>query len=343
MEAKLGPNTYLPWNVHDNESPVVHLTCGDDLLRSGYRRWSASDLADYLFYLIDGRPCDTLFRAFLFSPNRALSGRFLNPVFTGFEPASNMADWAEWLDELFRPGFHLHALKDVVQQSPLPCTPVDVWVTLPYPDSRQSDFGTVSGATLDFQSKVDRLTAVNWWIGQFVLRWETSGLEGPLRLRGFRWPREVVGDVDADFIPMVSTVVHAFGRQFMWLTNYGSGHVIEWSDLGFDVIALHPNYYGNTALDWNWIDHASMFAQAYRCGMQVVCGKGLLYDENHIYDYLNRGLPAYNGYMRQAFTVMTFDQVSPRDLYQNRLPVYVAVYSFVKGIYQKWTYPTMRY
>jgi hypothetical protein len=340
---KPNPNPYLPWNVHDNESPVVHLRCGDDLLRSGYRRWSAADLADYLFYWIDGRPCDTLFRAFIFSPNRALSGRFLNPVFTGFEPASNETDWVEWLDELFRPGFHLHALKDAAQQSPVPCMPVDVWITLPYPDARQSDFGAVNGGALDFQRNVDRLTAVNWWIGQFVSRWMTSGLEGPLRLRGFRWPREVVGDVDADFVPSVSTVVHAFGRQFMWLTNYGAGHATEWSDLGFDVIALHPNYSGNTALDWNWIDHAATFARAYRCGIQVVCGKGLLYDENHMYDYFNRGLPAYNGYMRTAFTVMTFDQVSPCELYETRLPVYIAVYSFVKGIYQKWTYPNMRY
>ncbi len=333
---------YLSRHAYENQSPVVHLQCGGDLLSLIYKRWSTDDIFEYLLYIAGDSPIDSFFKAFLFSPNRASSGRFINPLFIGFEPPTNQLDWSEWHQELFSPESNLHALQMAVQTSGQFCSCADVWITIPYPECGQTDFGVVNGRSLDFRQLEDRITALQWWLEQFAAEW--SRIVTPqVSLRGFRWGRETILGPDVELVRATANLVHQQGLQFMFLTHYGSLHTTDWDTLGFDVSVLHPNYHGKTNYKRDWIDNAAHFAMFYHTGLQLTCGKGLLYDDNHIYDYLNRGLPEYRGYMNEAFTVFNFDRVSPHDLYQSQIVLYIEIYCFVKGIYKKRSYPGINY
>lgn len=335
---------YTAADVYDNHSPVVQVYCGNDLVNSGYKRWNQKDLEDYLFYYTThDTSTDVLFQSFLFSPRRMKSRRFLTPVLTGFEQPPNISDWMEWLNELFHRRGNLMALRDAVASSSLLMAPIDVWVTVPYPETKQTKFGKADGKNLAFSNTEDRIIAVNWWVKEFADRWNRSGLEGPLRWRGVSWGREIVNDADVDVVPSVSSFVHTLGKQLLWVTNYGTAHADEWQKLGFDIAVLYPNYYGNTPFGWEWIDHAAEFARAHRCGIQWRYGKGLLYNRDHLYDYFNRGLPDYNDYMGKSFTVASFDNTTIKDVYEKQIALYIAIYSFNKGIYQKTNYEGIDY
>ncbi|QQE80319.1 DUF4855 domain-containing protein [Alicyclobacillus sp. SO9] len=334
---------YAGRNVYGNYSPVVQLYCGNDLVDSGYQRWNQNSLEDYLLYRINDMPADVMFKSFLFSPRRMKSRRFLTPALTGFEQPANASDWTEWLNELFHRGGNLMALRDAVSSCALPVAPVDVWVTVPYPEIKQTRFGKADGQKLNFSSSEDRIVAVNWWIKEFANRWNQSGLEGLLRWRGISWGREVINDADIEVIPSVSSFVHGLGKQLLWMSNYGTAHAEKWQSLGFEIAVLYPNYYGNTAFGWEWIDYAAQFARSHGCGLQWRYGKGLLYDRHHLYDYFNRGLPEYNDYMDKSFIVASFDNVPISEIYQNQLELYIGIYSFNKGIYQKWNYEGIDY
>ncbi len=333
---------YLSPRVRGNQSPVVHLECGGNLLNTDYKRWGVEDFRDYLLYVSGDAPTDSFFKAFLLSPNRARSGRFLNPLLIGFEPPSNQLDWVEWLNELFAPQGNLPALKTAIPMAGSFPSAVDVWVTLPYPEWEQKVFGVVYGCQLDFTHQRERILALEWWLEQFAVEWAKFD-NVYVRFRGFRWARESILESDLDLVKEASDRVHDRGWQLMYLTNYGSAHALDWADLGFDLALIHPNYYGNTSYQWNWIDNAAYFSMYYHTGLQLTYGRGLLYDENHIFDYLNRGLTEYRGYMNEAFTLFNFDRVGIRDLYQTRPDVYCAIHSFVKGIYQKRSYPGITY
>ncbi|GGJ06414.1 hypothetical protein GCM10010885_14500 [Alicyclobacillus cellulosilyticus] len=323
---------YLPRGVRGHQSPLVHLWCGGRLADAEMVRWRTADLADYLVYLIDGRPCDSLFRAVLFSPNRAPSGRFLNPVYTGFTPPADAEDWQAWLDELFHPGYNLSALAAAAASGPPAVAPVDVWITVPYPDPRLASFRTGWGSALHFAHTGDRVAAVTRFVDDLLHRWRQAGLCGTLRLRGLRWPRTVLDEADADVIAKVSEAVHAAGLDWLWLTHYGAARAADWAQLGFDAAVLHPNCYGRTVCDRQWIHHAALFARVHGCGLHLVFGRGLLHHPRDAYDYLNLGLPGELGYVDEAFCVVSFPGTSPRTLYEEDLPLYIAVYSFAKGI-----------
>ncbi len=113
--------------------------------------------------------------------------------------------------------------------------------------------------------------------------------------------------------------------------------------MGFDLTLLFPNYYGNTENRWEWIDHAAYFASTYHCGLQLTCGKGLLYNKTHIYDYLNRGLPEHRDYMNHSFLLMNFDGIDLEEIRVNDFPLYANLYLFFKGLYRKIAYVGMEY
>jgi hypothetical protein len=375
---------YLNPNVNGNQSRSVHLQLGGQFGSEAYTRLLRADADDYVLYKANDEPIDGLFNSFILSPNLMQSGRSLNPLYTGFTTPPKRSDWKEWLDELFAPGANLIALHEAVRGAQHLCKQADIWITLPYPEPSQRDFGEVRDSglfyskepdakaraswwapkdgepvsegsnghasswwvpmegNLDFSNESDRLTAIDWWITRFMRRWREAGLEPFLRLRGFRWPRETVLN-EQDLIAGVAAKIHSLDLQFMWLANYGAAQATDWATLGFDVSVLHPNYYGNTSYGWDWIDNASLFARYYGCGMQIVYGKGLLYDQNHIYDYLNRGLPEFNGYMKESFLVMHFDGINIREIYDTDRKLYIQLYCFFKGLYTKENYEGIGY
>ncbi len=333
---------YLAPDAGGAISPVAHLRCGGDWLGKHYKRWSRSEIECYMRDQTTAQ-ADSLFRSFLFSPVRAESGRFLDPLFRGFAPPPDVSDWNEWLRELFLSGHNLDALSQSVTGTEGAGGKVDVWITLPYPDPGHKSFGQADKERLDFNRQSDRQRALDWWIGRFVKKWSRSGYGDRLSLRGFRWPAAMLPDGDVDLVTATAKTVHRHRLLFMWLPNYGADRVTDWQQLGFDITVLQPNYCGKTPLGREWIDNCALFAAHYGCGLQIACGRGLLYDPYHLHDYLNRGLPQYKRYMKEAFLVFQFDRAGMETLHRERSPLYKMISAFVRGTYEKQAYPGIPY
>jgi len=162
-------------------------------------------------------------------------------------------------------------------------------------------------------------------------------------LRGFLWQREAIDANDEPLAARVNEWIHKLGYLSMWLPNFGSFGVTDWSKTGFDVTALNTNYTGNTSYDHMWIQHTSLFSITYHTGMQIVWGKGLIYSARHQLDYWNLGLPDKSDYMNQSFLVYQFPNQRLDVLKKTAAADYHRLYQFINHFYQRVEYPGIPY
>lgn len=261
----------------------------------------------------------------------------MHPLQAGFGQPADKQDWELWLESLFAPGQNIQALAALAERNPL-----DVWVSLPYPYWNQQDFGSVAGKPLDFSNQEDRTQAVSWWIDQFMVRWAKETTMVPkVKLRGFLWLRESIPDYDEEVVMATNSKIQGLGLYSMWLPFYGSFGCMKAEQFGFDVVAVHPNYYGKIGYESNWLNIAARYAYKKHTGLQIIFGKGAMYSESHFLDYLNFGL--HNRYMKEALLVYRFPQQTIREIHSQRFVDYIRLYTYIKGLYQKVSYPGITY
>lgn len=299
--------------------------------------WRAEQLQYYAGYMINGQPIDLMFGGFIFNGIRARKNHFIYPLYVGFGQPSEKEDWKTWIDVLFTPNTNLHALYNVAGS-----TPLDVWISLPYPHPFQRSFGKINGRKLDFKEDEDRFQAIEWWLDAFIGRWnENAHLHQKLKLRGFMWQRESIDTSEEALVKRVNGAIKQRNYFSLWLPNYGSLGVLNWHSFGFDLAALNTNYYGNTSYDYNWIINASAFAKTFHTGMQIIFGKGLIYSQTHQLDYFNLG--ARHGFMKDSFLVYQFPNQDLVGIYKERFVDYIRLYTFIKGLYKEIDYPGKLY
>lgn len=318
------------------ENHLAMLPCGD-LTDHKIMNWTAPQLEPYTSYILNGISIDAMFGGLIFNPISTRENHYIYPLYATFGDFADKVDWQLAIDNLFEKNLNLHA-------AALSGRKLDIWVVLPYPLPFQTNFGKINIESLNFEQENDRLTALKWWVDNFHERWKQEiYLHTTLTFRGFMWQRDVINDQDISLVKNINEYIHQLNLLTMWLPNYGSNNVIEWQDLGFNVSCLNPNYYGNTNCDYNWINHAAEFAKAYHTGMQIYYGKGHLFNDSHLVDYLNLGLPEYNNYMNDCMLVYQFPNQNLKEVYEMNVVDYIRLYSFIKGIYGKVFYPAMTY
>lgn len=262
-------------------------------------------------------------------------GRYLHPMYVGFGESGNSTDWLKWIDLLFSPEKNIKALYALATHARL-----DIWISIPYPYLNQKNFGMVNGKVLNFESVDDRFTAVSWWIDQFIERWQKEPiLAERLNFQGFLWQREGILDYDEQLVKLTNTYIKKKGLHSMWLPFYGSSGCMKSQELGFDIVSLHPNFFGNTTFNSDWINHSAAFAKYYNTGLQIVYGKGSIFNNTHLYHYLAKGLPEHNNYIDQAFLVYQFPNQTLEGIYNEHLGDYIRLYTYIKGIYSSTLYP----
>ena len=120
-----------------------------------------------------------------------------------------------------------------------------VFVTIPYPDERAQDFGSLdgSGRSLNFSEPGDRVEASCWWVR--AVREALAPLEN-VEYVGSYWYLEGTNAKDHLVLSQVSACVHAAGLKFAWIPDYADGveqgQAVQWRELGFDFATLQPNY-----------------------------------------------------------------------------------------------------
>ena len=327
---------YLSPNQLNIKNHLAMLPCGD-LTNNAIDNWTPTDLAPYISYILQGKSIDTMFGGLIFNPISTRKNRFIYPLYATFGKLANIEDWHLAIDNLFTKNLNLHAAS-------LNKRLLDIWVSLPYPLPMQNSFGTINNSNLNFEHENDRLIAVKWWIDSFLNRFrKDSELQPYLTFRGFVWQRDAISHQDIKLVERVNSYIHESNLLSLWLPNYGSSNVIDWQKLGFNAICLNSNYYGNTHYDYKWINNACAFAKYYHTGMQIYNGTGSIFNDTHLMDYLNLGLSQYNNYMNDCLLVYQFPNQTLKGIYENSLVDYIRLYSFVKGIYSKVSYPGILY
>ncbi|MBB2479809.1 DUF4855 domain-containing protein [Bacillus sp. APMAM] len=301
---------------------------------TGKALWSTVDLKPYQSYLVNGRSADRLFRGFIFNPINGREDHYFNPIFADFGELAEKEDWTIALKRLFVSNFNLDALAINTK----PGFKTDIWVTIPYPNSSQTKFGLVEGRELNFKNDEDREEAIKWWISSFQNMWDQSTqLHESLTFKGFVWQRVSISGNDISLVKNVNNFIHSNGFLSLWLQQYGSCGCVDWKEFGFDASCTNPNFYGNSGNDFSWIANSTVFADYYHIGMQIFFGKGDMFKDRHLYDYLNYGV--YNNYMNESLLVYQFPNQTMREIYENNLDEYIALYSFTRKTYKP-VYPT---
>lgn len=331
---------YLSPSAYQMNNHVVMIPCGG-LSGENPFEWKASALKYYSNYILNNAPIDRMFGGFIFNGIRTRESHMIHPLYVGFGKPSEMTDWLAWIDNLFATDSNLHALYQTIG---IGKEPRDVWISIPYPHPYQRSFGKLRGRQLDFSVENDRAEAVEWWMDEFIGRWKKSTqLHGKLRFQGFLWQRESVDAGDENVVRSINAAIRQRKLLSMWLPNYGSAGVINWTDLGFHVVLLNCNYTGNTSYDTSWIRNTNLFARHYHTGIQITWGKGLIYNRTHQLDYFNKGLPGDLGYMQDSFLVYQFPNQSLEHVYKENIVDYIRLYTFIKGLYTRINYPGIPY
>lgn len=294
----------------------------------GIINWTAKELKPYQSYIVNDVPVDSMFGGLIFNPIRGRKNHFINPMYADFGALPEKADWKLVLEGLFKKHYNL----DAAAKNTLIDKKTDIWVTIPYPILTQTNFGLLEGRRINFKKETDRYAAMTWWIKKFLSKWNKNIiLKKSLTFRGFVWPRASIDSRDESLVKQVTAYIRKKGFLSLWLQQYGSVGCVEWKKFGFDAACTHPNYYGATWPDYKWIDNSTVFARYFRTGMQITFGKGLLYKENHLLDYLNYGV--YNEYMKKSLLVFQFPNQSIHKIYKSHPKEYVYLYSFIKKTY----------
>lgn len=302
--------------------------------------WSKEALLPAVKYVVNGVDTgDTYFSGFVLTPIKTGANKYLHPLYTGFGELPTVQDWQTYMALLFTDQYNLKALEELAVR------PLDIWIGLPYPIISQTNFGVVNGKSLSFANQADREEALKWWINTFLSTWNQQGFT-KLNLKGFYWLRESLIPEDESPITNINQHIHTQGYKTMWLPNYGGfGVTNPWKgeSMNFDLTAINTNYYGNTPITHDWINHSSNFAKFYKAGLQINIGKGITFNQYHLYDFLNLGLPHRNNYIDDCVLVFNFYDISIQEFARDRNAEYQQIYLFMKKLYVEQSYPGRGY
>ncbi|MDH7568679.1 MAG: DUF4855 domain-containing protein [Armatimonadota bacterium] len=319
------------------------------LIYQGSREWTRDRFLPYVAYVDrEGRPRAWFYDSFLFlqmggSPSGAdyMSG------------PTNRADWEHFLNTLFAPERGVLALSaavdavgEILRDSDHVCP---VILMVPYPSPKVTDFGDVDGdgASEDLSQLAGRVKVIRWFLNNALHRW---GITTPRRLRlwGFYWMNEGVGQSDAEVVRATAALVHERGVQFLWIPWFRAPGYTRWRDLGFDVAIIQPNYAfmdqtGSALLaDQNRLTINALDAASLGMGVEIEAPYTLLTDPAARWvfrQYLNHGVDELDGTMRGSVRAHyqgydAFAALAASTLSVNRA-LYDDLYAFARGRYQR--------
>lgn len=267
---------------------------------------------------------------------------------------SNQLGWITWIQRLFNLGPYatgtlteLPALNQAVSEGQAalndPGHKVNVVITIPYPRTNISDWGTLDGQTIDFQNPTNRIAAVTWFIHEVETAWSAAHLSN-LTLAGFYWqnesvPLQVPGEVH--LVQATANAIHQQGQKFYWIPFYGATGYKIWRKLGFDVALVQPNYAFNPAITTERFQSVAETAQQYGLGVEMefpyaAANPGALLGTNRYLTYQDAAL-AYGYAKGVPLAWYQNTQGLLTDFYGHEV-LYNLIYQFLKGTYASEAY-----
>lgn len=211
---------------------------------------------------VEGKPAEWLFDGFLFLEIYCTADRGFAKWYR--KNGARKEDWVGLIDQYLSPNRDIAALNDCVGEKRKEIGGEfhrrKVVLSLPEPIAKQTDWGEIGGKALDFNSDLDRLEAVRWYIDLLIERFTAANLEN-LQLSGFYWLTEQATHTRS-FVRDVADYIHSLGLDFYWIPYFGSDGYTQWQEFGFDYAYLQPNHFFHTHIPDSRIQEAVDLARA---------------------------------------------------------------------------------
>jgi len=210
--------------------------------------WTKEALMPYVAHVDEqGTPQDWMFDSFLFIEFATDGGAMLH-YYAKDKVQATAADWVWLADCWFREETGLIGLEQAVAAAGQALGDADhtvgVVITVPKPLAEIASFGPLAGETdtLDLSREESGQKVLAWYIERVLAQWGEH--EYPhLRLLGFYWLAEGIGQGEHDLVKWTAEHVHERGYRLYWIPYFGAGGLQEWRNLGIDATMLQPNYF----------------------------------------------------------------------------------------------------
>ncbi|MDD4264202.1 MAG: DUF4855 domain-containing protein [Firmicutes bacterium] len=310
--------------------------------------WNLKDALSYVAYIDknenQNRIKDWFFDSYLFLALMSNNKRaFDSPARA--TPAIK-EDWQWWLDDLFRPGAQLSVFNEAyrVANEALPeKRKGKIYIMIPNPIAKITEFGEVNGENLDFSSQNpteatrQRFKAVEWFVEAFMELYEKANFDH-LDLAGFYWLEETIHENpgEDDLVRKVADYVHDMNLKFCWIPWFRAEGHHRWQEVGFDFCIHQPNYMFNDKVPLSRFEDVTSDAKKYYQGIEIEAFHKVMESKEsreRFYDYLRAGVTygymkdAIHGYYQDShiFAQSAYsDDPEIREIYDN-------VYKFVQG------------
>lgn len=259
-----------------SESPFLQIPGMQDILLvytgalEDKGRWTANDFSPVVSYTKDGVVQGKMFDTILFLPYAQVP--------------TTKDGWSGYAADLFAKDIQLDALNQAVgklQDQLGPNYKEKVILTLPYPDPKQENFGSITEGepSLSFSAEKvgsqaslqNRIRAVHWFHELLKTKWEEAQFEH-LELAGIYWFKETIDPTVKEDVALVknsAAIVHEGGLPFFWIPYYGSVGYDQWKEYGFDYAIIQPNYYANQAPPAERMNNVRDAAQKFNMAIEV--------------------------------------------------------------------------
>ncbi|WP_369696078.1 DUF4855 domain-containing protein [Paenibacillus lautus] len=320
----------------------------------GLGDWNKERIIPNISYVNkDGEPVDWLFDGILYLGLASPAGRDFGVGQTLME------DWNWYLDKTFAAAGDMQQLNEATVEVGAklnqPNHKMKVVLMIPNPGEYVNDFGDVDGdgVSESFNDSVvgkekaleNRIKVMQWWLDQVRHRWQEADYSN-LELVGMYWLEEQIStsDTGPDLLKAVSGKVHDMNLKFFWIPHSLAYKSFMWKEVGFDAVALQPNYFFG-GVDSDRLEDAANLAKQYGMSLELEFDDRMLTEgvfRDRYIEYLNSGVET--GLMQNGFRAYYQGNNAVYNLGVSKDPslrlMYDWLYQFLNGTYTIDSSPT---
>ncbi|MCV4231244.1 DUF4855 domain-containing protein [Virgibacillus sp. LDC1] len=313
----------------------------------GLGDWNKERIIPNISYVNqDGEPVDWLFDGILYLGLASPAGRDFGVGQTILE------DWNWYLDKTFAAAGDMQQLNEATVEVGAklhqPDHKMKVVLMIPNPGEYVNDFGDIDGdgVSESFNDSVvgkekaldNRIKAMQWWLDQVRQRWQEANYSN-LELVGMYWLEEQIStsDTGPDLLKAVSGKVHDMNLKFFWIPHSLAYKSFMWKEVGFDAVALQPNYFFGE-MDSDRLEDAANLAKQYGMSIELEFDDRMLTDgvfRDRYIEYLNSGVET--GLMQNGFRAYYQGNNAVYNIGVSKDPslrlMYDWLYQFLNGTY----------
>lgn len=302
--------------------------------------YKVEDLIPYLAYVDkDGKMQDVMFDSFLFL--------FMSKFPSGGYPYANgvKSDWEWALNDVFGDGKNIKALDEaaalVKKELGLPEDyKYKVILSLYYPSPEVTNFGDVDGdgVSENLSKYEDTMKAIEWYINLTENKFNDQNFQN-IELVSYYWFHETINAEDGMSLRVLnatSELVHQKGKDFSWIPYFASNGYNAWSEYGFDVAVMQPNYVFKLETPYTNVTNCADLTAMYGMGVEMEIHGDCLNNVQFFKKYMQyvAGGVEY-GYMNDCIIMYYQDMFVFRDACNSKSAmgrmIYDTTYHFIKG------------